>query len=43
MSKYELTCCGYEYDEGEDLHKGMKIPRCPQCGVNNPEGKVKEE
>ena len=41
--KYELTCCGYEYDYSTDLHKGMKIPRCPQCGMNNPEGKIKEE
>jgi len=26
------------YDEGEDLHRGMKIPSCPDCGMSNPQG-----
>ena len=38
MGEYKLLCCGYEYAEGEDLHKGMKVPACPSCGVNNPPG-----
>ena len=29
------------YDEGEDLHRGMKIPTCPDCGQSNPEGSEK--
>jgi len=37
--QYELTCCGYEYEEGADLHRGMKVPSCPSCGTNNPEGR----
>jgi len=40
MKKYKLTCCDYGYDEGEDLHKGMKIPSCPQCGMSNPKGEI---
>ena len=41
LSDYYLECCGYMYDEGEDLHRGMKIPRCPDCGTNNPKGSEK--
>ena len=41
MSDYYLECCGYMYDEGEDLHRGMKIPRCPDCNTNNPKGSEK--
>ena len=29
------------YDEGEDLHRGMKIPTCPDCGMSNPQGSEK--
>ena len=37
--QYELTCCGYGYEEGADLHRGMKVLSCPSCGTNNPEGR----
>ena len=29
------------YDEGADLHRGMKIPTCPNCGARNPQGSKK--
>ena len=43
MTKYRLTCCGYEYEEGADLHKGMKIIVCPHCGTTNPAGEERGE